>query len=79
MVLNKEQVSNLLQFVASVSPDGINCEACLEQVPELAESQLGNRPLTEILTDVQNHIDNCPCCCKEYAVFLEALYAIAED
>lgn len=79
MVLNKEQVANLLQFVASVSPDKVNCEGCLEMVPELAESQLGNRPLTEVLEAVQNHIDNCPCCEKEYETFLSALHAIADD
>lgn len=78
-MLNKEQISTLLQFVASVTPDKINCDACLEMVPELAESQLGNRPLTEVLEDVQSHIDNCPCCAKEYETFLEALHAIAED
>ena len=76
MVLKDEQVANLIQFVASVTADGITCDGCLEHVPELAESQLGDRPLTEILERVQTHLDNCPCCAKEYETFLEALNAI---
>lgn len=73
MSLSVEQVATLMKFVASVTPDKLNCDACLELAPELAESQLGDRPLSEILQDVQNHLDNCPCCAKEYATFLEAL------
>lgn len=76
MVLKNEQISNLLQFVASVSADGITCDGCLEHVPELAESQLGNKPLNEILERVQGHLDNCACCGAEYKTFLEALNAI---
>lgn len=76
MVLKDEQITNLIQFIASVTADGITCDGCLEHVPELAESQLGDRPLTEILERVQVHLDNCPCCAKEYETFLEALNAI---
>lgn len=76
MTLDKKQVSNLLQFVASVTSDKVTCDGCLEQVPELAESQLGNVPLNDVLLKVQNHIDNCLCCQAEYQTFLAALEAI---
>lgn len=76
MTLNREQVMNLMQFVASVTEDGLTCDACFEQVPELAESQLGNRPLDQVMQKVQNHIDNCPCCEAEYKTFMEALQEI---
>lgn len=78
MALNNEQITALMQFVASVKPDDFTCDGCLEHVPELAESQLGDRPLTEILEHVQNHLDNCPCCAQEYESFLEALRAVEE-
>lgn len=78
MALQNEQISTLLQFVASVTPDTLACDGCLEYVPELAESQLGDKPLTEILEKVQNHLDNCPCCAQEYETFLQALHAIDE-
>ena len=78
MALDKQQVENLMRFVASVTPDKVTCDACLEMVPELAESQLGDRPLTEVLEDVKNHIDNCPCCAAEYATFLDALNAVSD-
>ena len=73
MALNSEQHNLLLKFVASVTPDQLDCDDCFELVPELAESQLGDRPLTEILEDVQTHLQNCPCCAQEYETFLKAL------
>ena len=76
MSLDKTQVANLLQFVASVSPDTLDCDGCFEQVPELVESQLGDVPLTDVLLKVQNHLDNCPCCAKEYESFLTAMQEI---
>jgi hypothetical protein len=76
MTLDKNQIMNLMQFVVSVTEDGLTCDKCFEQVPELAESQLGNKPLNEVLLKVKNHIDNCPCCDAEYKSFLEALYEI---
>ncbi len=76
MVLKNEQIATLMQFVASVRADQISCDGCLEHVPELAESQLGDTPLTEVLEKVQNHLDNCPCCAKEFETFLVALEAI---
>lgn len=76
MALDKQQVLTLMQFVASVTEDGLTCDDCFEQVPELAESQMGNKPLDEVMSRVQNHIDNCPCCAGEYKSFLEALHEI---
>ena len=76
MALTNEEVSTLMQFVASVTPDNLTCDCCLEHVPELAESQLGDVPLSEVLEKVRNHLQNCPCCSKEYQTFLEALVAM---
>ena len=76
MTLDKQQALNLMQFVASVTEDGLTCDTCFEQVPELAESQLGNKPLNEVLLKVQNHLDNCPCCDAEYKTFMAAMQEI---
>lgn len=73
MALKPEQVSSLLKFVASVKPDDFTCDGCFEHIPELAESQLGDIPLTDVLERVQNHLDNCHCCESEYQTFLKAL------
>ena len=73
MSLQKDQMATLLQFVASVTPDSLNCDGCLESVPELAESQMGDQPLSDILERVQNHLDNCGCCLNEYQDFLRSL------
>ncbi len=71
--LQHDLLATLLQFVASVTPDGLNCDGCLSCVPELAESQLGDQPRSEILGRVQNHLDNCRCCRNEYRIFLRSL------
>lgn len=76
MTLDRNQAINLMQFVASVTEDGLSCDDCFEQVPELAESQLGNLPLDEVLLKVKNHLENCPCCGKEYEAFIAALEEI---
>lgn len=76
MALKNEQITTLMGFVASVTADGLTCDGCLEHVPELAESQLGDIPITQVLEKVQTHLDNCPCCGKEYETFLVALDAI---
>ena len=79
MALNNEQRNLLMRFIASVTPDQLDCDAYLELVPELAESQLGDRPMTEILEDVQTHLYNCPCCSSEYETFLKAIEVLALD
>ena len=76
MALKNEQITTLMGFVASVTADGLTCDGCLEHVPELAESQLGDIPITQVLEKVKTHLDNCPCCAKEYETFLIALDAI---
>ena len=76
MSLDKSEIAILLQFVASVSPDTLDCDGCFEQVPELVESQLGNVPLSDVLLKVQNHLDNCPCCAQEYKSFVTAIEEI---
>ena len=73
MALSDKQLGRLMEFVASVTPDSMSCDGCFKLVPELAESQLGNIPLSAVLEKVQSHLDNCPCCADEYAAFLEAL------
>ena len=79
MVLKNEEIATLMKFVASVTPDKINCDGSLEHVPELAESQLGDKPLTDILERVRNHLHNCPCCAAEYQTFLQALESIEDS
>ena len=73
MLIPKNQLAMLLQFVATVTPDSLNCDGCLESVPELADSQMSNQPLSEILERVQNHLDNCGCCRNEFNTFLRSL------
>lgn len=76
MALRNDQIVTLMGFVASVTADGLTCDGCLEHVPELAESQLGDMPINQVLEKVLKHLENCPCCAKEYETFLVALDAI---
>ena len=75
MSLKANELKTLLAFVASVTPDNLSCDGCYRNVPQLAESQLGDIPLSGILEEVQNHLRNCPCCAEEYELFVKALTA----
>lgn len=78
MPLSKQQVSSLVQLVASTTPDEIDCDGCLDHVAEFAETQLAGLPIESALVAVQNHIQNCHCCRLEFESFLKALSGMDE-
>ena len=79
MALSKEQIESLLAMVASVKPDTMECDGCLEHLAELVDCELSGLEIPEALRQVQRHIDQCPCCDDEHAALLEGLRAIDES
>ncbi len=79
MSLTRKQISILMQLVAETSPDKLDCTDCLDHLAEFAETHLAGRPLCDALSEVQTHMQNCPCCEHEFQSFLEALKGIADD
>lgn len=79
MSLSKKQVSSLVQLVASATPDEMDCDGCLDHVAEFAETQLAGLPIQSAMAEVQNHLQNCPCCQNEFELFLNALSGMDES
>lgn len=79
MSLTREQIDKLLQLVSSTQDDSLDCDGCLENIAEFADTQLAHRPLSEVLQSVETHLRSCPCCADEYQALLDALRALEEE
>jgi hypothetical protein len=79
MPLTRKQISILMQLVAETSPDKLDCTDCLDHLAEFAETHLADRPLSDALSEVQTHMQNCPCCEHEFQSFLEALKGMSDS
>lgn len=79
MALSPEEVTRLVHLATSVTPDEMDCDDCFAHLAEFAETQLANRPYTEAMRAVENHLRNCPCCQDEYQTLLEALRQVQAE
>ena len=73
MVLTSKQISHLLNAVATVTDDPIDCDGCFARLSEFAESELAGQSIPAALSAVETHLKNCPCCQDEYQTLLAAL------
>jgi len=73
MPLSKEQISTLLNLVATTTEDKIACDGCLKEVAQFAETELLGRSMSESMLKIKNHMQNCPCCEDEYNALLDAV------
>lgn len=78
MKLDSNQLKHLINLVVSAKADKIGCDGCFELMDQLAQADIDGLPLSEHLTAVREHLDNCKCCRDEYAALLTALRAIEE-
>ena len=76
MPLSNEQISGLLNLVANVEPDAMNCDGCYGKVAEFAEIKLRGSEIPEALQDVETHMRQCPCCKDEYEALLNGLHGL---
>ena len=76
MPLSNEQIKGLLNLVANVEPDSMNCDGCFGQVAEFAEMKLTGCEIPEALQDVETHMRQCPCCKDEYEALLLGLHGL---
>jgi hypothetical protein len=75
--LDKEMLKNLVMGIYSTRTDELTCEECFEQVGLFAEMVLAGKNAAEALPLVQDHLDRCPECYKEFEILLDALKAMA--
>ncbi len=78
MQLSKEQITTLLELVASVEPDDLDCDGCLSHLAEFAEVELERREIPDALKAVERHLEQCLCCKDEYNTLLDGLRALED-
>lgn len=79
MPINDEQIKKLVNMIATVQPDKLDCDGCSQHIAEFAESQLLGKTLEESQKAVETHLQNCHCCEAEFNNLLAALEGIEED
>jgi len=75
MGLNRRQLRQLIDFVATTRNDEISCDECLTEMAEFAETELVGAEVAVALRRVEAHLLSCPECADEYAVLIDALRA----
>ncbi|MBN1313960.1 MAG: hypothetical protein JXA42_00765 [Anaerolineales bacterium] len=75
--LDKEMLRNLVMGIYSTRIDELTCDECFEQVGLFAELVLAGKNAAEALPLVQDHLNRCPECHKEFEILLDALKAMA--
>ena len=78
MALTPDQISSLLNQIASTTSNDADCDGCFQRLAEFAERQLANREIPEALRSVESHLKQCACCQDEYDALLQALAALED-
>ena len=73
--LTKEQVGSIVTMLGLTTDREFNCSECLQHVSEFAECQLANKPVTEVIASVEQHLALCPECREEYDALKKILKA----
>jgi len=79
MKLSAEQTRSLLESVAAVKPDELDCDGCFEHLAEFVELELTGAEIPEALAKVRRHIAQCPCCKDEHNALLDSLRALDSE
>lgn len=75
--LKKEQIQTLVGLIVTTQSDPATCDDCLGRIGEFAEYALKGRELSDGMTVIQRHLEQCPCCRGEYEALMDALKEIA--
>jgi len=79
MSLSPEKIKKLIELVATVQNDSLDCDGCLERVAEFAEAHLAGRSVSAALQSVRMHLESCGCCQDEYEALLAALSTLDQE
>ena len=69
------QVGGIVKMLGLTRDHEFNCSECLQHVGEFAECQLANRPVAEIIANVEHHLALCPECREEFEALMKILKA----
>jgi hypothetical protein len=73
--LTSEQVGSIVKMLSLTREREFNCSECLQHVGEFAECQLANKPVSEVIASVEQHLALCPECREEYEALMKILKA----
>ena len=73
--LTSEQVGSIVKMLGLTRDREFNCGECLQHVSEFAECQLANKPVSEVIASVEQHLALCPECREEYEALMKILKA----
>ena len=79
MNLKPDVLKRVIQSIANVHSDELDCDACFQQIDRFAELTLAGKPADEALPLVQEHLSHCHDCQEEFEALLAALKAIEQD
>jgi uncharacterized protein with PIN domain len=73
--LTNAQVGSIVKMLGLTRDREFNCSECLQHVSEFAECQLAGKPVSEVITSVEQHLALCPECREEYLALMKILKA----
>jgi uncharacterized protein with PIN domain len=76
MSLRCTQINGLVRLIGLTREAELNCNECLDQVAEFAESELSGKPVPEALEAVSHHLTLCAECKEEYDELLKVLRSL---
>lgn len=76
MPLTNAQLTELLKLISLTKEQEIDCQECLSQVAEYAETELAGKPLSKALEAVKLHLAICTECREEYELLRQVLQSL---
>jgi hypothetical protein len=73
MVLSPDRLRKLIECARTSLEYEIGCDDCFDKLHTFAEMRLEGKTATEAMPLVQNHLNRCEECSKEYRTLLEAV------
>ncbi len=76
MQLSVWQLFSLIELALTSEGDSLNCDACLELLDHLAQTEFDGTVAPEALESVRAHLEQCECCKDEFDALMVALRAV---
>ena len=79
MPLTPEEIQKLLDVVGATQAVEIDCDACLLQIAEFADTHLLGKPVPEALKVVEQHLSICDECREEFEALCQAIKGLDQQ
>jgi len=72
-----DRLKRMVRTIVTTRPDEIDCDECFEQLDRFVEMRLAGKEIPEAMRLVQDHLERCNDCHKEFEALLAAMRASA--